>query len=201
MIGWVRYSALVLLALVCASGNCFGIRKPKIATRLYPDSTIFTMHLMKGSKPAVGKTFKVKIHVDVRTDWFIFSSKEPDGEGFDPLRIKIPDSLSDIFELSNLEEHSNSKSWFDSLFVSKCIANFEPFDLTVTIRVKKNVPFHTFFYLLATYQGVSQKKKQCLPPMTFEIPMAFLGQKPILLKIAGGTKMRQKHLPIMKPAT
>ncbi len=189
----LRARHLLLSITLLLAGVGMGYGKPlKISTRLYPDSTIFNLEMMKGSKVTVGKSFKVKIHVDVHPSWHVWSTTMLSDGGLLPLTVKIPDSLTNYFEITKLKEISIPKIGYDSNFMVVLKANYEPFDLIATIKVKRNLPSHIPLHMLVTYQAVSAK--YCMPPCTYEIPMTFLGQPPIKLHNADVMKRSESQL-------
>ena len=175
---------MLLSALLFGSVRNVHARDPKIGTKLQQDSSIFTMQLAKGANPTAGKTFDVKIHVDVRKHWHIWSSTMSDEGGLVPLSIKIPDSLKSYFTLVKLREYSKPEIAYDSNFQQVTKAIHTPFDLVATIKVKRNSNSLVPLYMYVIYQTCNEI--QCLPPAKYEVPMTFLGQKPLMLKIAYG---------------
>ncbi len=181
----IRHIALCATLLIMGVGVGYA-KEPRISTQLYADSTYFTMKVMKGSKIAAGKSFKVKIHVAVHPSWHVWSSTMSDDGGLLPLTVKVPDSLAKYFEISRLKEISTPKMGYDSNFMVLLKANHEPFDLIATIAVKRNPPAHIPLRLLVKYQAVSST--YCMPPCTYEVPMTFLGQPPIKLRATNVVK-------------
>jgi hypothetical protein len=160
--------------------------------RLYRDSTIFTAKLLKGHPKKTGDTFKVKIHVDVHSPWHVWSSKMVDDYAMLPLKVIVPDSLTNYFEITKLNELTEPTVRFDSNFQLLTKANYEPFDLIATVKVKHKLSASVPFYLYVRYQAVNPT--QCMPPMTYEVPMTFLGQAPIKLRVADAMKPSQFQL-------
>ncbi len=181
----IRHIVLCGMMLLMAAQVGYA-KEPRLESRLRQDSTIFTAKLVKGHVKKVGETFEVKIHVGLRSPWHIYSSTMLDGEGFIPISVGIPDSLKRYFEIVNVKELSNPRTWFDSSFWASIKANFEPFDIVITVRVtqepRSRLPFHVYVKYQAADGTVA------MPPHTFDVPMTFLGQPPIKLKIASQMK-------------
>jgi hypothetical protein len=171
---------VAVAGIACAKG-------PKLATKQYADSTIFTLKLVPGAKPAVGKSFKVKIHVTPRHPYHVWSAEMDDNGGLYPLKVSIPDSLADFFELTAFKELGKPESAYDSNFSQVTKSFSEPFDVMATIMVKKNAPAPKPFYLWVTYSCCDGKTK-CFPPMKYNVPMDVIGDKPLELNIAEGVK-------------
>jgi len=178
-----RHIAHVLLLLSVAAGIARA-KEPKIAKKLYADSTIFSLKLEPGAKPAAGKTFKVRIHVTPKEHFHVWSSTMSDEGGLAPLKVTMPDTISDYFQITALRELSKPKTAYDSNFEQVTKAFYGPFDLIATIKAKKNAPTPVPFYLWVTY-GACDGKTKCVPPTKFNVPMDVIGDKPLELKIAG----------------
>ncbi|HET6402041.1 MAG TPA: cytochrome c biogenesis protein CcdA [Candidatus Kapabacteria bacterium] len=180
---FARHIAFSLLLLLTGATALYA-RDPKLATKLYQDSAIFTMKIEKGAVPTAGKSFDVRIHIAVRKPYHIWSSTMSDEGGLIPTSIKVPEELASYFVLTNLKEFSRPEIAYDSNFQQVTKAIHQPFDLVATIKVKRNSTEPVPFYLYITYQTCNES--QCLPPATFKVPMDVLDQKPLMLKIAHG---------------
>jgi hypothetical protein len=182
MINRARHITCILLLLIVAAGIARA-KEPKIAKRLYLDSTIFTMKLEPGAKPAAGKTFKVRIHVTPKQPFHVWSANMSDEGGLAPLKVTMPDTIADYFELTAFKELGKPETAYDSNFQQVTKMFSKPFDLIATIKVKKNAPSPVPFYLWVTY-GACDGKTKCIPPTKFNVPMDVIGDQPIMLKIA-----------------
>ncbi len=179
----VRHILLCLTLLIAGVGVGHA-KDPRLATKLYSDSAIFKVQLVKGEVPTTGKSFKVKIHVDVHNPWHIWSSIMSDEGGLIPLRVKIPDSISNFFELESLKEISKPVVSYDSNFMQVTKAIHQPFDLIASIKVKRNSSTPIAFWLHVVYQTCNESN--CLPPAMFDAPMDVIGDRPLQLQIAYG---------------
>ncbi|SRR5579883_1853246 len=179
----ITWILIVLLGSMWASTSF--ARDPKLAVKQYPDSAIFKASLEKGEVPTAGKTFKVRIHVKVRQPYHIWSSTMADEGGLIPLRIKIPDSLKEYFQLVDVKEQSKPVIGYDSNFQQVTKAIHKPFDLIATIKVLRNSKTPVPFFVHLIYQTCDEI--QCLPPAMFNVPMDVIGDKPLMIKIAYGT--------------
>ncbi len=155
---------------------------PRVERKLGGDSTIFTMSLPSGQHPKMGGTFLVNIHVTPGQEWHVYSTKMSTEGGLVPLTFMVPPELSDFFEVEKVEESGEVKTAYDSNFDAVTMAHFTPFDVSVTMKVKKKPTNDTPFYLWVHFQTCTET--MCMPPRTFEVPMTFLGQAPIKLQIA-----------------
>lgn len=108
-----------------------------------------------------------------------------DEGGSTPLRISIPDDLSNLFEVVSLSETGKIKTWFDSNFMAVVKAHFAPFDVIATIKVKDNSAVPVPFRVYVHYQTCDSS--MCQLPRWFEVPMPLLDAKPLMLTIARGT--------------
>ncbi len=108
-----------------------------------------------------------------------------DEGGLIPLRVKIPDSLSDYFALDGLKEISKPVIGYDSNFMQVTKAIHQPFDLIVSIKVKKNSSAKIPFWVHLVYQTCNESN--CLPPSMYNVPMDVIGDQPLQLTIAHGT--------------
>ncbi len=178
-----RHILLSVTLLLAGVGVGYG-KDPKLAIKLYPDSAIFKVQLVKGEVPTTGKDFKVKIHVDVHNPWHIWSSTMSNEGGLIPLKVKIPDSISNYFEIDGLKEISKPVVGYDSNFMQVTKAIHQPFDLIVSIKVKKNSTVPISFWLHVIYQTCNESN--CLQPVMFNAPMDVIGDHRLLLPIAYG---------------
>src|SRR4029077_6727037 len=117
-----------------------------------------------------GKNFKVKIHVRPSEGWHIYSGDMSSGDCLcGPLKVSIPDSISDCFEVIGQKEIGVARTWYDSSLMAMHKAYYAPFDVVATIKVKKGtraeVPFSAFVNYMAA------NSMNCLPPRTFAVPM------------------------------
>ncbi len=182
----LRARHILLSVTLLLAGVVVGYGKdPRLAAKLYPDSTIFTLKLDKTEKPTAGQSFTVKIHVAVHPPWHIWSSTMSDEGGLIPLVVKIPDSIANYFEITSLKEISKPVVAYDSNFEQVSKAIHDPFDLIATIKVKRNASTPIPFYLHLIYQTCNEN--QCLPAAMFNVPMDVIGKPPLQLLIASGT--------------
>jgi thiol:disulfide interchange protein len=181
----LRARYIVLCVTLLLAGAVVGRAKdPKLAIKLYPDSATFKVQLVKGEVPTTGKDFKVKIHVDVHNPWHIWSSTMSNEGGLIPLKVKIPDSISNYFEIDGLKEISKPVIGYDSNFMQVTKAIHQPFDLIVSIKVKQNSTIPISFWLHIIYQTCNESN--CLQPVMFNAPMDVIGDHRLLLPIAYG---------------
>ena len=191
MINAIQHIDHVLFLLIVAAGILHA-KEPKIASKPYDDSTIFTLKLEPGANPTAGKSFKVRVHVEPKDHYRIWSSTMDSVDCcLKPLKLSIPHSLSNYFDLTNLKELSNPIVRYDSNFLELTKACYEPFDLIATIKVKKNAPPTLPFYLLVAYACASEK--YCMPTACFAVPMTVLKEQPLQLKIAHSGKYNRGH--------
>ena len=173
--------SIVLLGLFFAAGSA-SASGPRVEKKLGLDSTIFTMSVIGKQTPKPGTTFRVKIHVSPGHDWHVYSSKMSSEEGLTPLTLALPPEISDYFSIAGIEETGKLTSKYDSNFMTMTMAHYTPFDIFVTVKVTKKADDEVPFSLLLHFQTCNET--MCMPPRTFSIPMTFLGQKPLKLKIA-----------------
>ena len=102
--------------------------------------------------------------------------------GLIPLKVAVPDSIADYFELTGFEELSQPEVLYDSNFEQVTKSNYKPFDLIATIKARKNTTSRVPFYLLVTYQ-TCHGKTECFPPARFAVPMNVIGDQPFELNI------------------
>jgi thiol:disulfide interchange protein len=178
-----RHIALCVALLLAGVVTGYG-KDPRLSTKLYPDSTIFTLKIDKGENPTAGKSFKVKIHVAVHPPWHIWSSTMSNEGGLIPLVVKVPDSIASYFELTGLKEISKPVIGYDSNFMQVTKAIHDPFDLIATIKVKRNASTPIPFSLHIIYQTCNETN--CLQPVMFNVPMDVIGKQPLQLSIAYG---------------
>ncbi|SRR5579883_274522 len=183
--------AFTLLLLWGAPKSTFAGGEPRLANKLGRDSTIFSMSLMPKQMPKVGKTFKVKIHVTPHGDWHVYSSKMKNEEGLTPLTLQVPPQLEDFFEIEKIEETGNLHTAYDSNFMTVTMAHYSPYDIIVTMKVKKKSEGVVPFYLYLHYQTCNET--MCMPPRTFAVPMTVIGEQPLKVKIAEATELRLRN--------
>jgi len=179
----MKFIFSIVLFLLAAQACIVHAGGPRIEKKLGGDSTIFTMTLDPGEHPKPGKSFHVTIHVTPGTDWHVYSSKMSTEGGLVPLTLAIPPELAETFEVEKIEETGDIKTAFDSNFMAVTMAHFTPYDLIATIKVKQKPNPDSAFYLLLHFQTCNET--MCMPPRTFAVPMTFLGQPPIKLRVAG----------------
>ncbi|GEM_PF-1867101 len=170
---------------------------PRIEKKLGLDSTVFTMTFLGKQPVKEGKTFQVRIHVSPGKDWHVYSSKMSGEEGLTPLTLVLPEELSSYFSIESLKETGKLTTGYDSNFMTVTMAHYAPFDIIATIKVTKKADSPLPFYLLLHFQTCNEY--MCMPPRTFAIPMTFLGQAPITLRIAEADENRvgfQDHLTL-----
>lgn len=183
--------AFFLILMVAVAGS-LRAGEPRIEHKLGLDSTFFTMTLDQKHRPKPGGTFEITIHVTPGHDWHVYSTKMSTDGGLVPLTLVVPPELSDFFEIQSLTETGDIKTAYDSNFDAVTMAHFAPFDVIATIKVKAKPKIDSPFYLLVHFQTCNES--MCMPPRTFEVPMTFLGQQPIMLQIAGTMKSASQHL-------
>ncbi|MDP4198585.1 MAG: cytochrome c biogenesis protein CcdA [Bacteroidota bacterium] len=184
----LRYIApFALLCAVLAAALTSRATDPKrIEPKLHMDSAIFKMKLEPKAHPQAGKTFQVRIHVDLRHPYHIWSSYMSDEGGLIPLSLQVPDAISKYFEIvGKLTETGKIIPKYDSGFEMVTKAHHTPFDVIATIKVKANSKDPVPFSLFLKYQTCNET--QCLPPAVYVVPMDILGEKPLMLTIAEGT--------------
>jgi hypothetical protein len=188
----------IVLFLTVAQAGSLRANGPRVERKLGGDSTIFSMTLAPNEQPKVGGAFHVIIHVTPGHDWHVYSSKMSTDGGLVPLTLTVPPELTEFYEVEGTEENGDIKTAYDSNFDAVTMAHFTPYDLTATIKVKKKPNPDSAFYLLLHFQTCNEN--MCMPPRTFEVPMTFLGQAPIMLHIAGIMKRSRFELAsIYKP--
>jgi len=184
MKSFLLHIAIIATLLAGASGIARSTNPHRIETKFSGDSTIFTLKLEPNEVPTAGKSFKVRVHVNCKKAWHVFSSEMSQESGSTPLQLTIPDDIAEYFQITGLNETGKIKTWYDSNFQSVVKAHFAPFDVIATIKVKKNssspVPFHLFLHFQTCDSAM------CQIPRWFEVPMTVLDQKPLMLKIALG---------------
>ena len=183
---------VLVLFLVVAQAGALRASGPRIEHKLGGDSTVFSMTLGPKEKPKVGKSFQITMHVTPGHDWHVYSSKMSTEGGLVPLTLTVPPELSEYFEVEKVEETGEIKTAYDSNFMAVTMAHFTPFDVTVTIKVKKMPKEEDSFYVWVHFQTCTET--MCMPPRTFEVPMTFMGQPPIKLRVAGVIKQPQLQL-------
>jgi thiol:disulfide interchange protein DsbD len=168
-------------------------RKISLYTKLLNDSSIFTIKLDPKESYFPGKTFTAHVHVHHANHWHLYSSTMSPDAGPTPLRMAIPDDMSDKYTLVGLKEWGKKTSVFDSNFSATTISYYGDFDIDAQIKIKKGVAVGTSdFGLQTSYMTCSEST--CLPSRTYAIPMTFLGQKPVTLKIVETPKDSLKAL-------
>ncbi len=185
LIAAILFFFVVQIGTLHASG-------PRIEKKLGGDSTLFSMTLAPKQNPKVGGTFQVIVHVIPGADWHVYSTKMSTDGGLVPLTLAVPPELADYFEVEKLEEIGDIKTAFDSNFMTVTMAHFTPYDVIATIKVKKKLNPDSAFYLLLHFQTCNET--MCMPPRTFAVPMTFLGQPAIKLRIAGVMKKPKLEL-------
>ena len=113
----IRPVSLILM-LVATSGvtdAAYSQTPQLVARRIASDSTRFSLWVNKTSVHA-RESFIVKLHVDVKKGWRVFSSDSGRRDGPLPIRIQLPDSLLKIFEFSKIRETGQVLTRYDSNF-------------------------------------------------------------------------------------
>ena len=183
---------VTVLFLIVAQAGILRATGPRIEHKLGGDSTIFSMTVAPKEHPKVGGSFQVTIHVTPGQDWHVYSSKMSTEGGLVPLTLVVPPELADFYEVEKIEEIGDVKTAFDSNFMTVTMAHFTPYDVIATIKVKKKPTIDTPFSLLLHFQTCNET--MCMPPRTFQVPMTFLGQPAIKLRVAGVIRNTQYEL-------
>jgi hypothetical protein len=183
---------VTVLFLIVAQAGIAHATGPRIEHKLGGDSTIFSMTVSPKQHPKVGSTFQVTIHVTPGQDWHVYSSKMSTDGGLVPLTLALPPELSEFYDVEKIDEIGDVKTAFDSNFMTVTMAHFTPYDVIATIKVKKKPTIDTPFSLLLHFQTCNEN--MCMPPRTFAVPMTFLGQPAIKLRISGVIKTTESEL-------
>lgn len=178
--------AVLLMALIFSADFVVRGKPLRLETKLSGDSTLFSLKLEPGSIPTAGKSFDVRLHVNVRKGWRVYSSEMSTEGGSTPMQLSIPADISDLFVIRSIRETGKIRTWYDSNFMAVEKAHYSPFDAIVTILVKKNSTIPIPFRLLVYFQTCDSN--MCQLARWFEVPMPILGAKPLMLTIAHGTQ-------------
>lgn len=155
---------------------------PKLATRIYGDSTIFTLNVDSKQVHKVGTTFEVTMHVHPGTGWHVYSADMSSEGGLLPLKIAIPSEISKYFELVTYREEGPVVVAYDSAFDVSTRAHDRPYDIIVKVSVLAAAPAAVPFYLYVNYQTCNEST--CQPPRWYQVPMTMLGGKPLEVMLA-----------------
>lgn len=176
----ILLAAFLLVSLLAKPSYSF-FNEPKLSTKLYQDSTIFTLSL--GEKQhKVGSTFEVKIHVKPGKGWHVWSADMSSEGGLTPLKIQVPGDISKYFELVSFHEVGEVTTGYDSSFDVATRAHFGEYDIIAKISVIANAPQPVPFSLYVNFQTCNETT--CQPPRWYSVPMTVLGEKPVDLSLA-----------------
>ncbi|MDP4198583.1 MAG: hypothetical protein Q8922_00395 [Bacteroidota bacterium] len=166
---------LTLIPVVGVAGN--GWNEPKLATKIFQDSTIFTLHLDPKQSHKAGSTFEVTIHVKPGAGWHVWSADMSSEGGLTPLKVTLPGDLSKYFELVSFHETGDVKVGYDSAFDVATRAHYGEYDVIAKVSVREAAPTPLPFFLYVNYQTCNEVV--CEPPRWYQVPMTALGAKPI----------------------
>jgi len=179
---WGHLIGLVLIAAsTFAAANGYANDPKHIERTLRFDSAIFSLKLNHRGQFKSGQVFEARIHVEPGTCWHIWACDMSTDGGGVPLRVTIPDSLSNFFELQSLKEAGSVEERYDSNFEQVTRAHYEPYDVIAKVKVKRIPNAQVPFFLYVCYQTCNET--QCMPPRWFDVPMSARGEAPIMLTL------------------
>ncbi len=175
---------LLLIGLFPFGATSYAQKLSKPREKFAPDSATFSLSVDPKQDFSQGKTFDAKIHFKVRKHWHVYSSKSND-EASSPMKMAIPDDLANSFQLIGFEEKGKVVSNFDSNFMATTKAFYSDFDIVAKIKVKQSAKIGKDpFYLWINYQTCNESN--CIPAITFAVPMLFLGKEPLQIGVTAG---------------
>lgn len=176
---------LVLLTGLFPLGSSLYAQKPKVREKFAPDSSTFTLSVDPKQDFSQGKIFEAKIHFKVGKHWHVYSSTS-NPEGNSPLKVFVPDDITNAFSLVSFEERGKIITKFDSGLEVTTKAFYSDFDVIAKIKTKGSTKIgKNPFYLWLNYQTCNESN--CIPANTFTVPMLFLGKEPLQVIITKGT--------------
>ncbi len=178
------FGLLIAVVILLSFSHTDAKRLEKPRDKFASDGSVLTLKVDERANISQGKLFKATVHFKIGKDWHIYSSKSADDAGY-PMIVGIPPALQNIFELVSIAESGKVVAHYDSGFGATTLSHYKDFDAVITLKVKKTAKIgETPFFLYVDYQTCNESV--CIPPNTFQVPMPFLGNKPLTLTIKEG---------------